>query len=232
MTDENSSVADSQSNGNTTEAPQWFIDEKTAGVGARPEWMPAKYQRLSDVEKARSELEKKLGSFTGAPDKYDIAGLELDENSHTLQQLSEVAKEMNMSQEGFAKLLGRFKSASEIEQQMEIEQQVKKLGPDAERQLTEFKNWTKDYLKPEEREVVADWVKTADDLKVFNRMMAHTHMTQVPTMNSMHIANNFESVKDLKAELTKNVDKFGKDASYRKDWSSRMARAVERNPDR
>lgn len=211
--------------------PSWFIDEKTPGTGARPEWLPAKYQRLSDVEKARAELEKKLGGFTGAPENYDVTSLELDSNDPTIQALMDVGKKYNMNQDAFAELIGRLSSVQETQEQMHIEEQVKQLGPDGERQLIEFKNWTKDYLKPEEQEVVKDWVKTAEDLKAFNRIMAHTHMTQVPTTHTMHMANSFEGVQDLRAELTKNLKRFNEDKAYARDWSARMARAVTRNPE-
>lgn len=213
-----------------TDAPQWYIDEKTPGVGSRPEWLPSKYQRLSDVEKARSELEKKLGAHTGAPEKYDIASLELDESDPTVQALVDVGKKHGINQEAFNEMLGRLVSVQETERQIELEQAVAKLGKDGERQLTEFKNWKENYLKPEEREQVTNWVKTPEDLQVFNKMMAHTHMSAVPTHHTMNMANNFESVKDLKHEMKQNIEKYRNDATYRKDWSNRMAYAVARNP--
>lgn len=220
----------------TDEAPaglpdqdQWFIDDNTPGQGARPDWLPTRYKKVSDVGRAYTELEKKFGAFTGAPENYDIASLEIDENQLTVKELAAVAKEMNMNQEGFQKILGRLTSAQETEAQMHLDEQVKSLGKDGERMLTEFKNWNKDYLPPEEQEVVKEWVKTADDLKTFNRIMAHTHMSAVPTTQTMHMANNFESVQDLRNELTKNLERFKTDKSYSKDFSSRMARAVQRN---
>jgi hypothetical protein len=208
--------------------PEWFLDDSTPGQGARPEWLPPKYKKASDVAKAYSELEKKLGAFSGAPENYDIASLELDENDFTLREISAVAKELNMSQEGFNKFVGRIMSAAETQEKMQLEEQLKKLGPDADRQLTQYKNSLKDHFKPEEQEIVSSWIKNADDLQAFNRIMAHTHMTNVPTMQSMHMANNFEGVKDLRAELIKNVQRFENDKAYREDFSKRMARAVAR----
>lgn len=209
----------------------WFIDEGIPGPGARPSWMPAKYEKLADIEKARASLESKLGSFTGAPDKYDVASLELDEADPTVAALADVAKELNMSQDGFNKFIGRLTSVQETEKNLHLDEQVAKMGKDGVRMLNEFKNWTKDYMQPHEVEVVKEWVKTADDLKVFNRMMASTHMSAVPTQQSMNIANNFESVKDLKIELSKNISKFDNDKNYRDDWSKRMHNAVARNPE-
>lgn len=212
------------------EGPAWYVDDNTPGNGIRPDWMPAQFKKASDLGKSYSELQKKLGAFTGAPDNYDLSGLELDEDQHLLKQLTMTAKEMNMSQEGLNKLLGTFAAAQETEANLHLDEQVKALGKDGERMLVEYKNWSNDYLKAEEREVVKEWVRTADDLKVFNRMMSHTHMSQVPTSQTMATANHFESVTELKGELTKNIDRFKVDNAYRKDWQLRMGRAVERNP--
>lgn len=212
----------------TPAEPDWYLDENTPGEGARPDWLPPKFKRASDLGKSYSEAEKRLGAFTGAPDEYDIEGLGLDGDGLLVKELTTVAREMNMSQEGLGKFLGRIQSASETENSMHLDEQVKRMGKDGERMLVEFKNWTTSYLKPEETEVVKEWVRSADDLKVFNRMMAHTHMGTVPTSQSTGLANSFESVATLRAEMAKNVNRYQSDRAYQKDFSSRMARAVER----
>lgn len=227
MTDEHSSENQSSGAPQANE-PAWFIDDKTPGIGMRPEWLPPKYQKLSDVEKARSELEKKLGGFTGAPEKYDVSALEIDETDPTIQTLMEVGKKHNMNQEVFQDMVGRLMSVQEVQEQAHLDDQLKIMGKDGERMLVEYKNWTKDYLQPEEAEVVKNWVKTADDLKVFNTMMAHTHMSKVPTTHTMHVANRHETMAELKSEMTKNLDKFRNDKNYQKDWSNRMRHAYER----
>lgn len=229
MTEE-STPENQSSNITQSESPAWYIDETTPGMGSRPSWLPEKYQRLSDVEKARGELEKKLGGFTGAPEKYDIGALEIDESDPTLNAIMEVGKKHNMNQEIFQEVVGRLMSMQETQDQMHIEDEVKKLGKDGERMLTEYKNWTRDYLKPEEQEIAKEWVKSAEDLQVFNRIMAHTHMSQVPTNENMNMANQFEGVKSLRNELAKNLDKFNNDKAYAKDWQARMGRAVRRDP--
>lgn len=234
MTDTNNNQMDSSiAAAATTEPsatePSWFIDDKTPGAGERPDWMPSKYKRASDVGKAYSELERKLGGFTGAPEKYDFSTLEIDEADPIVQMIAEVGKEKGMNQETVNTLLGRMISLEEAQKSMNIEQEVKKLGPDGERQLNEYKNWQKDYFKPEESEVVSSWIRTADDLKVFNRIMSNTNMSAVPTTQSMAMANNYETVDTLKTELIKNIERYDKDPAYRKEWSTRMHRAAQRS---
>ncbi|CAB4240895.1 hypothetical protein UFOVP23_34 [uncultured Caudovirales phage] len=225
----NSPMPENQPSSNSTEVqPSWYLDESTPGMGARPDWLPPKYQRVSDVARAYEALEKKLGAFTGAPESYDFTELEIDENQHVVKELTAVARELNMSQEGLQKFLGRFASAAEAESNLHLETEVAKLGKDGERQLIQFKNAMKDHFKPEEAEVVAEWVKSADDLKVFNRIMSSTHMSAVPTQTTMANANYFESESDLRTELVKNIKRYNEDATYRKDYSSRLERAVQR----
>jgi len=217
-------------NQQTTEQPTWFLDESTPGIGERPEWLPKKYNKVSDLGRSYSELEKKLGGFTGAPDEYDLSALEIDTEQFVVKQLTSVLKEQNMNQEGVQKVLGALMSATETENAINFEEQMKALGKDGERELVAFKNYQRDHFKAEESEVVSQWIKTADDLKTFNRIMAHSTMSTVPTNHTMAMANNFETVTELKAELAKNIDRFDKDRSYQKDWSSRLDKAVARNP--
>lgn len=209
--------------------PEWWIDDKTPGVGKRPEWMKSNFKRISDIEKSREELEKKLGAFTGAPeDDYDIKDLELDEDDFLVQELKAFGKEANMNETMFKKLLGRFQAAAETESERTIVEEVKKLGADGERQLKEFEQWTKNYFKPEKAEIIKEMITSAERLSVFNEIMANTHMSAVPTSQSMALANKHESVAELRAELTKNIDKFDTDKNYASNWQKRMEYAVAR----
>lgn len=208
--------------------PEWWIDDNTPGVGKRPEWMKSNFKRLSDVEKSRAELEKMVGAFTGAPEEYDIKDLELDENDFLLQELKAFGKEANMNEKMFKNLLGRWQAASETEAERNINAEVKKLGADGERQLKEFEQWTKNYFKPEKAEIIKEMITSAERLSVFNEIMANTHMSAVPTSQSMALANKHESVAELRAELTKNIDKFDTDKTYASNWQKRMEYAVAR----
>ena len=208
--------------------PSWFIDDKTPGIGERPSWMPAKYKSMADLGKSYTELEKKLGAFTGAPESYNFEDVGLDDSQLIVQEIAAVGKELNMSQDGINKLLGRIIQAESTESTMHLEAEAKKLGDDGERMLNEFNNWTKDYFKPEQAEVIKGWVRNADDLKVFNNLMAHSNKSAVPTSNDFIRHNNHENVASLRAEMTENISKFDTDPAYRKNWNSRLAGALER----
>jgi hypothetical protein len=207
--------------------PEWWIDDKTPGQGTRPDWMPQNYKKLSDIAKSHSELEKKLGGFTGAPEEYNLSDLEIDESELVVQELKAVGKELNMNQDGLKKILGRLYTAVETESEANLEDQVKALGKDGERLLTQYKNLSSEYA-PEKAEVIKSWIRTADDLKMINELLSGTTRTAVPTSQSVALANNHESVADLRAELTNNIKKFEDDRNYQKNWSKRMEQAVAR----
>jgi hypothetical protein len=208
--------------------PSWWIDDNTPGQGERPAWLPPKYKKVSDLGNGYMEAEKRLGAFTGAPEEYNLGDLEIDESQLIVQEIKAVGKELNMSEEGLKKFLGRLSTAVETETEAHLEDQIKQLGKDGERLLTQYKNLTQDYFAPEEAEIIKGWVRTADDLKMITKLMATTNRSAVPTSQSVALANNHESVADLRAELTSNIQKFENDRNYQKNWSKRMEQAVAR----
>lgn len=211
-----------------TNEPDWFLDDSTPGSGTRPEWLPPKYKKVSDLAKAYTEAEKRLGAFTGAPEEYNLGDLELDESQLIIQEMKAVGKELHMSEEGLKKFIGRLAVATETESEANLQDQVKKLGKDGERILKEYDNWTKNYFKPEESERIKEWVRTADDLTLFNKLMSNTNMSAVPTSQSMALANGHESVADLRKEMTTNIAKYENDKNYRDNLSKRLSQAVAR----
>jgi hypothetical protein len=235
MTDETTQAPAQQPTGSVespqpTNEPAWYIDDNTPGAGERPDWLPTNYKKVSDVAKSYSELEKKLGAFTGAPEEYNLGDLELDEDQLIVQEMKAVGKELNMSEAGLKKFLGRIASATETIENANLEDQIKKLGKDGERELKQFQNFTKDHLKPEEHEFVKGWVRTAEDLKMFNRLMANTTMSAVPTSQAMAMANSHETVAEVRKELMnpENLKKYETDRNYNSNYSKRLAQAVAR----
>ena len=98
-----------------TPPTDWFWAEGVKGEGARPDYLPEKFTTVADAAKARAELEKKLGAFTRAPEAYAVEHLGLDPEQHTLKELIGLSKELNMSQDGFDKLISKLMGAQEAE---------------------------------------------------------------------------------------------------------------------
>ncbi|BAV81149.1 scaffolding protein [Vibrio phage CKB-S2] len=83
-------------------------------AGERPEWLPEKFGSGEDLAKSYTELESKLGAFTGAPEtgEYQLTLGEGQDNfefyeheSNDIKAFMGIAKEMNMSQESFDRVL-------------------------------------------------------------------------------------------------------------------------------
>jgi hypothetical protein len=95
---------------------EWFLSEGVKGAGKAPDWFRAdKYRSVAAQAEAYKGLEKKLGAFTGAPaeGKYEFKlpeGVdgEFDTEHPMYQSLVKTAAEMQISNEGFNRLLGMF----------------------------------------------------------------------------------------------------------------------------
>lgn len=211
-----------------TQEPAWKIDANTPGNGDRPSWLPPKYGSAEDLGKGYAELEKKLGTFTGAPEKYDLSALKVDESQLLIQEMVAVGKELNMSQDGLAKFIGRIANASETMDESYLQDEVKKLGKEAETELLQFQNFVADRVGENEKAVIGDWIKTADDLKVFNKLVATSSYSAVPGNSAMHLANAHETVQSLRQEMVENIDKYNGDSKYRANYSKRLMQAVAR----
>ena len=78
---------------------EYFLSEGIKVVGDLPEWYKAdKYKSIAEQAKAYTELEKKIGGFTGAPKEgYSIAeGVEAEDA--LWQELVQFGERTNMSQ--------------------------------------------------------------------------------------------------------------------------------------
>lgn len=203
----------------------WGWNGDIKGSGERPDWLPTKYKTVEDAAKARGELEKKLGSFTGAPDEYKLDDLNIDTDQHVVKELISVAKEMNMSQAGLEKFIDRLATSTEAETQATIEDHVKNLGENGERIMRQYDDFTSNHLKPEEKEVVKSWIQSADDLKMFTNLVSGIYKSSVP-IDNFSASNHAERTADITSEMAKNAKRYDTDAVYRKDIRSRLERAA------
>lgn len=220
----------SQESSQESEQPQeWMWAEDVKGQGARPEFLLDKYKSVAEQAKGYSEVVKKLGGFTGAPEEYNVDHLGLDPNQHTLKVIMDIGKDLNMSQEGLDKLVTRLADAQNQESETSIEQEVSKLGDEGEQIMKQYKYFRDNHLHPEEREVVGNWIKSAEDLKTFTAMTKGIYSQRVPTDVDRHLSSHTaDTVKELRAEMSKNLERYNSDAEYRKDWKQRLHWANKR----
>lgn len=214
-------VANTQEDAANTPS-EWFWAEGIKGEGPRPDYLPEKFSSVSDAAKARAELEKKLGAFTGAPETYSVEHLGLDPEQHTLKELIGLSKELNMSQSGFDKLISKLMGAQEAEKTVSLEDEILALGEDGQRQKRQFEHFTKNNLQPEELELVSGWIKSANDMKVFNELVKGVYGKRIPTDNSMYLAGTNDTEESVRNEMSANLDRYKNDKAYREDIRNRL----------
>ncbi len=126
------------------EAPTGAEEPQGTEPSERPEWLPEKFKTPEAMVDSYKSLESRMGSFTGAPEgDYDLAlpeGFEdfsfYEGTEHDIKAFSEMAKELNMSQDGFNKVLDLYvKSESEragLEQRAREQAAMTALGGEKE----------------------------------------------------------------------------------------------------
>lgn len=173
---------------------KWFYADGIEGTGEKPEWFNDKtFKTLSDQAKAQGELRKKLAGFTGSPKEgYEIQlgeqfeGMELDEEDPTLNQFADIADELNMSQEGFSKVINFYlgesqKVAQEEEQESRNywEEQLKELGPNGVEELKLLQQWSRNALPEDLQESFYNLITDAKTVKIFQALIDQTIPTQL-----------------------------------------------------
>jgi len=153
----------------------WYYDNNIKGDGARPEWFKGdKYKTVTDQAKAYSEVEKKLGAFKGAPEKYELTiegypDMKFSEDDPLLKDFLDSARQNGVSQEYVSELLGVYAQALTYNIP-DADAEMKKIGVNAEQDLQILSQWAGNILSPEEYGIFKNMVTTADAFKVFDKL--------------------------------------------------------------
>lgn len=154
-------------------------DPATAPADA-PDWFRRdKYKTIEDQAKAYVELEKKLGSFQGAPEEYELSipegvadltaeDLGFDER---LSAVKSVAKELNMSQDGFTKLVHAFIAADQQMNTVNVQRELAALGADAPARIQDIATFYGKSFDQDDFTIVREIAKTADGVQFLERAM-------------------------------------------------------------
>ncbi len=219
----------------------WNMAEGVPGSGARPEWFDGKkYKSVADQAAALPELVTKLGSNTGAPDKYDLAlsddflskheGVEgVDENHPLLALAITRCKAAGVNQETFSGLIQDFityEGGQATEIAAEAAANFKALGANGQERLDDIDSWLNATF-PEGadeslRGIVKNWCVTDDDLKAVERLMKTGAGAQVPRGAANTSGHTPESVRTMKFATVEDGPHKGKlrtevDGEYRKE---------------
>ncbi len=207
------------------DSPGWWWDDSTPGTGERPDWLPEKYQKASDVAKAYVELQKKFGD---APETYDFsAGNDwIEPEYESIQEFADYAKSRRVPQEvidkmlqSVGKYLGEFK--------VDYNEERKILGDDAESRLQVLNNWMKSNFSEDAYYALTNNMRTADTIKAIeemrNKMIQNN--TTIPTGNEV-VGEPSSTVSDIQDEMSQNLERYQTDPKYRAEITKKIELAL------
>lgn len=162
----------------------------------RPEHVPEKFWdaesgqvKTDSVLESYTQLEKRFGAFTGAPEEYEFSlsqelseqGIELSADDPLIEQFKEMAKESNMSAEMANKLVNMYVEGQyanslggEEAEQARIAEEMKQLGDKAEMRINNISRWADANLSEEVREGLLEATTTAKGVMAVERLIAMT----------------------------------------------------------
>ena len=164
-----------------TPEASWYYAEGVPGTGEKPEYFNDKtFKSLADQAKAQGELRKKLGAFTGAPEEYDLNVPEgfdsesISDEDPLLVNFAEMAKEANMNQETFDKVVGLFLSNNQEgdARQQEIneayqKEQLEEIGPDYQEKINHMDQFLKNNFSESSADQFKNVITDAATMKAF-----------------------------------------------------------------
>lgn len=177
---------------------EWFWQDEMKGDGGKPDWLiDSKYKSVAEQAKGYNEIRQQLGSFTGAPEEYEVAlpedlvlpeGVtwELEKDDPLIAAFLPVAKEMNMSQDGFNRMVKTFieYEAGAVKAEMDAEQErgQSELAsiPEGVKRVGAVSGWAKANMSSEDYEAFKTMLVDANTLQMAENLIKLTRNSRVP----------------------------------------------------
>ena len=212
-------------------------DQPTA---ERPDWLQDKYvtdgrsmeESISEQAKGYKEMFSKFSSFTGAPESYGefsfseelTATMEskgvslLSADDPLMKGMGEIAKELNMSQDGYNQFAEAFVSNQMAQEDARVAGVVEALGENAAGRIKEIQQWQTS-LPDEVKELTNAVATNAEGIELLEYFMGLGNkapaMERTPSKEAV--------VADPQAELYSLMSdkRYQTDAGYRKEVDQR-----------
>lgn len=184
--------------------------------------------------KSYVDLNSRFGSFTGAPESYEAAlsdelteaGVELIPDDPMIEGAMELAKDLNMNQEGFSKLVNMYGQMQLAEFQA-LEQQkaeeMKALGSNAGQRIEGINNWINANMDAETAEGLQSVVTTAAGIKAVEQLIAKTKNAPVAPQDATPApsvtAQEVQEMQFAKDEF--GGRKINSDPNFRKEYEKK-----------
>lgn len=222
----------------------WSFDDNIPGQGEAPEWFKSeKYKTVAEQAKAYKELEGKLGAFTGAPEAYEPVdlkselkeiGIEIDPEDPVLSKAMDYAKELNMSQEGYSKLVNLYGETMAAEQ-VALEQiradELKALGHNADDRLKNLSAWASTNLDPELYASFQELAVSANAVKTLERLVSMTRNAPIsPTNATPKPGVSREEMNELMFAKDEHGNRKMRDPEYAKMVQQKMDQTYGTEP--
>ena len=137
-----------------------------------------------------------------------------------MASFTEVAKEMNLSQESFDKILHAYLSGESGAMQTNVETEIKALGENADRRLQDLSDFGIANLDQTTYDAFRNVATTAAGVQVLEAMMGLTKDHKIPDGNNLELGNTGETPESLKAMRAVKDDnnnlKMSTDPAYKK----------------
>lgn len=180
---------------------EYFLSDGVKGTGEIPDWYNSdKFKSVAEQAKGHSELHKAFGGFTGSPkDGYTLPeGIEKDDALAT--EYTELAKELNMSQDGFDKGFKLLAAQAGVNDELTREQEMEKLGDNANERIQNVTNALK-FKMGDSYDSIKDMVTDADSVMLAEALIKGFAPTKLPIDGGVHP----EGLKwaDIEAEMVR-----------------------------
>jgi hypothetical protein len=213
----------------------WAYAEGINGDGEKPEWFKdSKYKSVADQAKAYTDLESKLGAFTGAPEEYEVSmpeGIdgEFVEGDPLMSEFQEWAKNNQVNQGAFTDLVHMFvrnEQGAYAKEQQDIELELSALGDNAKQRIQNMNDFAKANLSEEHYQGLLAATTSAQAVEAVEALIAMTRAPKIPTTDAE--VDTGISHSDLKARMAD--PRYQSDPEFRKETSKLYERKFGSSP--
>lgn len=206
----------------------WYLKEGIPGEGPRPDWLLPKYQSMEAQAQAYPELMKVSRTDSMAPESYQLEHVAdvFETESEFMSSLTAKAKSHRLSQDALGDILGEIASY-ERSLAPNIDEEVKKLGDNAQGVLDRVQTWANNTLSKESMEELGKIGHTAAVVKMMDeiRQKMNGMASRIP-VGGNNEPIKIETVAAIDAEMASNYAKYKTDKAYRDQLTERRARAL------
>lgn len=159
---------------------EWFQSDGIKGTGDKPEWYQADhFKSVNEQAKSYSELQKKFGSFTGTPkDGYSLPE-GVDKDDALAVEFITLATDMGMNQKGFDKGFELLSAQMGVNEEVNQENELTKLGDNAGQRIKAVENALK-FKAGDGYNDLKDMITTADGVILAEKLIKTFAPTKLP----------------------------------------------------